>query len=207
MNVTIVDFGLGNLRSLERKLSLSGLSVAVSSDPEAVEAARHIILPGVGNFGPAMERLISTGLATAIKEAVLLRGIPVLGICLGMQLLTEWSAESRSSGLGLLPGRAQQLRSLVGSTLPVPHLGWSRVDWRHPRMWPHHELMPLDCYFAHSYHVVCDDELVLASAVYGLPFVAAIAAGPVVGVQFHPEKSSRSGIAALCNLLELQASR
>lgn len=203
-SVAIIDFGLGNLRSLEHKLSVAGLDVSVVTDPAAVASAGHLILPGVGHFGPAMERLERTGLGTAIVQAVRSAGTPVLGICLGMQLLTEGSEESGTSGLGLISGRTVHLRSLVPAGLPLPHIGWSKVSWREDRLLAGSALDPLDCYFSHSYHVECDEAQVLATASYAAEFVSAVVHQSAVGVQFHPEKSHRSGIVRLVDLILAQ---
>ena len=200
----IIDFGLGNLRSLEHKLSVAGLEARVVTDPAAVLSAAHLILPGVGHFGPAMDRLSETGLGDAIVEAVRTKATPLLGICLGMQLLTDGSEESGTSGLGLIPGRTVHLRNVVPAGFPLPHIGWAEVSWRSDRFSGRSVATPLDCYFSHSYHVECDEERILATANYGTDFVAGVIDGGAAGVQFHPEKSHRSGIDRLVELIAAQ---
>ena len=203
--VTIVDFGLGNLRSLEHKLRVAGLHVQVVSDPAAVAGASHLILPGVGHFGPAMEQLTGSGLSDAILEAVRERSVPILGICLGMQLLTEGSEESGTAGLDLIPGRTTHLKNIVPDGFPIPHIGWAAVSWRAERLPSASASSALDCYFSHSYHVECGEEQVLATASYGVDFVSAVMHGKAAGVQFHPEKSHRSGIMRLVELIDSQS--
>ncbi len=202
--ITIIDFGLGNLRSIEHKLCMAGLDARVVTNPTAVLEAAHLILPGVGHFGPAMDRLTETGLGEAIVEAVRTKATPVLGICLGMQLLTDGSEESGTSGLGLIPGRTVHLRNLVPEGFPLPHIGWAEVSWHSDRFPGGSVSTPLDCYFSHSYHVECGDERVLATTKYGANLVAGIIDGQVAGVQFHPEKSHRSGIDRLVDLIAAQ---
>ncbi len=204
MRTVIVDFGLGNMRSVQHKLGVSGVRADVASTPGGVMAAAHILLPGVGHFGPAMEALEVSGLASAIKEAVLGRGVPVLGICLGMQLLTDGSEESGTSGLSIVSGRTEHLSSIVPGDLPVPNLGWSTVTWNSRISDAFDDASPSDCYFAHSYHVVCDTESVIGTLDYGRIITAAVQSGPAVGVQFHPEKSHRAGMKRLIDLIRWQ---
>ena len=201
----IIDFGLGNLRSLEHKLSVAGLDVRTVTDPTDVLTASHLILPGVGHFGPAMVRLTETGLGEAIVEAVRAQNTPILGICLGMQLLTDGSEESGTSGLGLVPGRTVHLRNIAPAVFPLPHIGWASVAWRPDRLPGGLATTPLDCYFSHSYHVECDEERILATANYGSAFIAGVIEGRAAGVQFHPEKSHRSGIDRLIELIAAQS--
>jgi glutamine amidotransferase len=151
-----------------------------------------------------MERLTRTGLGDAIVEAVRSGDTPVLGICLGMQLLTEGSEESGTLGLGLVPGRTVHLRNIVPTGFPLPHIGWAEVAWRADRLPQASGTTPLYCYFSHSYHVECEQDQILATATYGNSFVVGVMHGGALGVQFHPEKSHRSGIERLLNLIEVQ---
>lgn len=205
MQVTIVDFGLGNLRSLEHKLMLANVEVETTADVKTIESAQHLILPGVGHFGAAMINLKNSLQADAIREAVQGRGASILGVCLGMQLLTEWSDESGSVGLGLIPGVTRSLRPVVEDGLPIPHLGWSEVLWNERPGFSLSEKKSRHYYFAHSYFVECPDEVVLATMRYGSKLVAGIASGSAVGVQFHPEKSHRAGLLDLVAILKWQA--
>lgn len=190
--IGIVDIGLCNLRSVEKAVySRGGDSVFVDA-PSKLEGVERLILPGVGSFRAASERLRATGLADAIVKFAAEK--PILGICLGMQLLAGWGDEHGGSpGLGLIPGRVHRLDP--GPALRVPHIGWNSVQLTrgHPLF---AKIKPQrDFYFVHSFHIVPDNASdVLATTEHGSPFVSAVARGKVVGVQFHPEKSQANGM-------------
>jgi glutamine amidotransferase len=195
--VAVLDYEMSNLLSATKALERLGADVAVVREPEDARDADAVVLPGVGHFGEAMRRIRAQRLDVAVREAVD-RGAPVLGICLGLQLLFAESEESPGAvGLGLLPGAVRRLRT----DRKLPHIGWSRVDWR-----PGSALAPPDpgdaaaatYYFVHSYG--CEPEaedLVLGRAEHGVPFCAAAGTSLVSGVQFHPEKSSAAGLGLL----------
>jgi glutamine amidotransferase len=195
---------MGNLGSIQNMLRRIGAKAAISADPRDIEAASGLILPGVGAFDQGMASLEEHGLLPALGQAVLEQGKPLLGICLGMQLLGRCSQEGSRPGLGWVP--AQTVRFSFGpeqAGLKIPHMGWNTISPARPD----HLLAGLDeaaFYFVHSYHVVCDQpEDVLAFCEHGYPFAAALRKGNVMGTQFHPEKSHKYGMRLLRNFVEL----
>ena len=191
MTVALVDLGYGNIGSIEIALKRLGAEVLRTADPEAIRAAERVVLPGVGAAGYAMGRIDALGL----RETLTRLEQPLLGICLGMQLLFEASEEDGASCLGLIPGRVRRLDPAPGR--PVPHMGWSRLETRGPDMGlARGEFV----YFAHSF--ACDDgPHSLAVADYGRPIPAVVRRGNVLGAQFHPERSSAAGARFLAAFL------
>jgi glutamine amidotransferase len=202
MRVVVVDSGVGNIPNAVRGLTRAGAEVTLSADPEVVAAADRIVVPGVGAFPAAMERLLARGLDVAIREAAK-RGVPLLGICLGHQLLFEGSEEfGETAGLCLLPGRVVSLPA----TVRVPHMGWNALVSR--RSDPLLEGLPDDAfmYFVHSFHAQPDERDLVATVDVGGTAVCAVARrGAVCGVQFHPEKSGAAGSRLLANFLKAAA--
>jgi imidazole glycerol-phosphate synthase subunit HisH len=203
--VGIVDYGMGNRRSVEKALERVGARVLLTGDHDALEAADGLVVPGVGAFPAAMERLRSSGL----DELVVRRaqaGTPVLGLCLGMQLLFERSVElGGDTGLGLLPGEVIELHP-DPPTLKIPHIGWNVVGLT--RTSPLTEGLPERVAFYHVHSFVArpgDAGDVLGRGDYGGPFVSIVARDPIYGVQFHPEKSSTHGLALLRNFTAICA--
>lgn len=202
--ITIVDYGMGNLRSVYNALDLLGAEVEITSDPKQVLGAERLILPGVGAFGLAMRNLRERGLVEALNEKVLNQKTPILAICLGMQLLAQSSNEhGQHQGLGWLSGHVQHFD--VSDNLRVPHVGWNDIT---PQNDP-----PLfkglgttkEFYFVHSYHFVTDDAaIVAATSHYGYDFVSAVHQDNIFGTQFHPEKSQDSGLRILRNFMAWQ---
>ncbi|HEY8501685.1 MAG TPA: imidazole glycerol phosphate synthase subunit HisH [Solirubrobacterales bacterium] len=196
VRIAILDYGMGNLRSVEKALEHVGVTATISNDAGEVRAADGVILPGVGAFPRAMERIGELGLDELIAERRE-AGVPILGICLGLQLLFESTTElGGASGLGLLDGPVAELEA-VG--LKVPHIGWSPVRWeRESRL---AEGIPSETpfYFVHSFAPRPSDSELLGSAEYGARFACAAERGNVFGVQFHPEKSSAAGLRLLSN--------
>lgn len=196
--LTIIDMDAGNLGSVVRAFEHVGASVAVTADPQAVETATALVLPGVGSFGDAMRSLTARGLAEPIRRAVLERRRPLLGICVGMQVLATRGEEfGVHQGLGLVPGQVQPLTSYPGCR--IPNMGWCDVSATcHGNIIPA-ALQGEAYYFAHSYHFVCDDpaHVVATTGWGGQPIVAAVQHGSVAGVQFHPEKSQDAGLELL----------
>lgn len=191
---------MGNLHSVGKALERSGADVSTTSDSDAVDRADALVLPGVGAFPRAMERLTELGLDRSIMRAVT-EERPLLGICLGLQLLFEHSAEQGGAqGLGVLPGRVELLR---GDGLKVPHIGWAEVEWAGDGAIrsgiPDGEAF----YFVHSYVVEPGRSDLLATSEYGAPFACAAGRDGIFGVQFHPEKSSRAGLRLLSNFVEI----
>ena len=203
-SVALLDYGMGNLHSVGKALEVAGAEVNVTPRPDDLDRAEALVLPGVGAFPRAMERLADLGLDRAILRAVG-EGRPLLGICLGLQLLFEYSEEQGGSeGLGILPGR---VTGLEVDGLKVPHIGWARVEWTGDS--PLNEGIPNGeaFYFVHSFVPRPDRPDRLATATYGSPFTCAAGRDGVYGVQFHPEKSSEAGLRLLSNFVESVAER
>ena len=195
--IAVVDYGVGNLFSLRSSLRFIGAESCVSADPETLCAADRLILPGVGAFGDAAEKLRRSGLDRVVIEQAA-SGKPVLGICLGMQLLFEKSEEyGEHDGLGLLKGRVVGMAGRLPGELKIPHIGWNALHIRRraPLL---RDVNEGDCvYFVHSFYAEgCGDSLI-ATAEYGLELTAAVQRGNVMGCQFHPEKSGEVGLRIL----------
>jgi len=197
--ITIVDYGMGNLGSISNMLKKIGFDSRISADPAVIAGAEKLILPGVGAFDAGMENLHAAGVVPALSKRVLEDRVPVLGICLGMHLMTKGSAEGRRAGLGWVD--AEVLRFEPGSrALKVPHMGWNRVQAARSSSLTDDLPEEPRFYFVHSYYPRCRrDADVLLTTVYGEPFHSAFVSGNVYGVQFHPEKSHRFGMALLAN--------
>jgi glutamine amidotransferase len=200
----IVDYGVGNLRSVQRALERLGVSSKISEDPADIVSAPAIMLPGVGAFGDAIRKLRDKGRDEAIREAALKRGTPLLGICLGMQLLARRSAENGChQGLGLIAADVEPLANSVNK-LRLPHMGWNEVTPTGNDALFKDVPNGTDFYFVHSFHTVCDDPAVnVATSRYGIDFCCAVRAGNIMGVQFHPEKSQKYGRQVLQNFLQI----
>ena len=194
--IAILDYGMGNLRSVEKALEHVGATATIGFDPTEVRAADGVILPGVGAFPRAMERIRERGLDELIAERRD-AGVPILGICLGLQLLFESSSElGGGAGLGLLEGEVRELRA---GELKVPHIGWSPVRWERESRLTEGIESETPFYFVHSFAPEARPEELLGSAAYGERFACAAERGNVFGVQFHPEKSSAAGLRLLAN--------
>ena len=189
--IAIIDYGAGNLRSISRALEANGAEVSIMADPQSIRSADRIVLPGVGNAKAAMQRLHESGIAAAVNDTVA-EGTPLLGVCLGMQLLFGEQEEGPTTGLGLLQGSAKRIRG----DLKVPHMGWNTVAFAPGS--PLAELPSMPFYFVHSYvvHPLAESDIA-ATTVYGAPFPSIVIRDNVWGTQFHPEKSGESGIRLL----------
>jgi imidazole glycerol-phosphate synthase subunit HisH len=199
--IAILDYGMGNLRSVEKALERVGAAVEISHDPDRVRAADGVVLPGVGAFPRAMARVRELGLDSLVRER-LEAGAPVLGICLGLQLLFEASVENEGAdGLALMAGGVEPLSA---NGLKVPHIGWSPVRWEHPSRLIDGLDGETPFYFVHSFtpRPATPDE-VLGTAAYGERFACAVERPPLYGVQFHPEKSSAAGLRLLSNFTRI----
>jgi imidazole glycerol-phosphate synthase subunit HisH len=205
-DIAIIDYGMGNLRSVQKALERVGAAAEVTRDRERIEAAAGVVLPGVGAFGACMENLRAYGLIEPIKR-VISGGTPFLGICLGLQLLFEESEEfGPVEGLGILPGRV--VRFAADLPLKVPHMGWNQI--RKTQVVPHLAGIDDDAfvYFVHSYYVVPSDSSLTATRTeYGITFTSAVARDNVFACQYHPEKSQRVGLAILRNFTQLVEGR
>jgi len=203
--ITIVDYGLGNLSSIKNMLRRLGHHTQISSDQEIIGAADKLILPGVGAFDNGMRNIRSKGLEEVLRRKALGEQVPILGICLGMQLLFEGSEEGTEKGLGWIKGRAVRFKfDPEHGALKVPHMGWNLVTPRGDSPLVQGFLPDMRFYFVHSYHVICDDPSdVLLTADYGLKVVAAVRRGNIMGTQFHPEKSHKYGMILLQNFAKM----
>ena len=201
--VALIDYGSGNLRSAEKALARAGGAVVVTSKPEAIASAERIVLPGVGAFGDCMRGLSAvSGMIEALRESVLRRGVPFLGICVGMQLLASVGHEfGDHAGLGWIAGEVDRLTP-SDPALKIPHMGWNELVIARP-----HPLFAgtppgAHAYFVHSYAMKPRDSAhVLATSDYGGAFTAAVGRDNIAGTQFHPEKSQAVGLALLGNFL------
>ena len=199
--VAILDYGMGNLRSVEKALERVGAETEITSDPARAEAADGVILPGVGAFPRAMERVRQLGLDELVAGRIQ-AGAPVMGICLGLQLLFESSVENEgSSGLALLDGVVAPLEA---NGYKVPHIGWSPVHWEHDSELTEGLGEETPFYFVHSFapRPAANGD-VLGTAAYGQRFACAVERPPLYGVQFHPEKSSSAGLSLLANFIRI----
>ena len=202
--IAIIDYGVGNLFSLCSSLNSIGAEAIVTPDPDAIRRADRIILPGVGAFADAAEKLRASGLDQVLLEEAA-RGKPVMGICLGMQMLFEESHEyGIHKGLGLIPGRVIPMAGYIPAELKVPHIGWNPLiikGDKHPLL---RYVEEGDCvYFVHSYFATDCADAVIATAEYGRELTAAVARGNVMGCQFHPEKSGKVGLSILKAFCEM----
>lgn len=202
MAIVVVDYDMGNVGSIVNMLKKIGHAAVVSGDPAVIASADKLILPGVGSFDAGMENIGKRGLVEVLNDKVIARKAPVLGICLGMQLLGSNSHEGQSPGLGWIPAESVKFSS---EALRVPHMGWNEITQPQPHWLFDGEPADMRFYFVHSYHVVVRDAAhAIATATYGLPFAAAIGRDHIVGVQFHPEKSHRFGMQLLRNFATRQ---
>ena len=200
--VCIVDYGLCNLDSVARAVEECGGSPSISHRPEDLRACDRVIIPGVGAFGKAMENLRREGLDQALLEERERRALPVLGICLGMQLLADSGEEGGNfRGLGLIPGRVLRLQRAAAAER-VPHVGWNEIDIVSPHPLVEGLQTGANFYFVHSYHLAAERaDTVVAFTPYCGRFASIVASGDVMGVQFHPEKSQKAGFQLLKNFL------
>lgn len=202
--IAIVDYGVGNLFSLEQSFRAIGATAVVTNDPEVLRKADKILLPGVGAFGDAAEKLRQSGLD---KEVIALAnsGRPLLGICLGMQLLFEEGHEyGCHKGLGLIAGQVKPISEVIPKDLKIPHMGWNRLDsTKQSRLFSNIHDGDF-VYFVHSYYASNCDADTIATAEYGVPLTAAVERGNVFGCQFHPEKSGTVGLEILRTFSEMK---
>ncbi len=202
--IAIIDYGVGNLFSLTCSFRSIGADICVTSDPEEISRADRIILPGVGAFSDAAEKLRQSGLDRVIKDECA-KGKPLLGICLGMQMLFERSFEyGEHKGLGLIKGSIRPISEVIPEGLKIPHIGWNGLSFGEQKDELFKYIEEGDfVYFVHSYYGADCAESVIATTEYGAQLTAAVRSGNVCGVQFHPEKSERVGLAILRAFCEI----
>ena len=201
--VVIIDYGMCNLDSVARAVEECGGHPFVTEDPNKLKSATHIILPGVGAFTDAMSNIIHIGFDVAIKEHVKSGEIPLLGICLGMQLMATKGYEiSEVEGLNLIHGEVKRLKTL-NKEERIPHIGWNEVVLQKECPLFHEIPSGKDFYFVHSFHFICDDNYIIAKTPYADGFVSVVGRDNIYGTQFHPEKSQKLGFAVLKNFLKL----
>ena len=196
--VAIVDYGVGNLFSLRSSFLSIGVETVVTSDPAVLHAADSIVLPGVGAFGDAARKLRDSGLAdVVVAEAK--AGKPLLGICLGMQLLFDKSLEyGEHAGLGLIPGEVRPIAEVIPAELKIPHIGWNALHFNGKKSPLFRYIEEGDfVYFVHSFYATGCEDFTIASSEYGAPLTAAVQKGKIFGCQFHPEKSGKVGLSIL----------
>lgn len=202
MSTVIIDYGMGNVASVQKALKFLNVECTISNDPQVIKQATALILPGVGAFTQGMHNLHESGLIPILNEEVMERKKPFLGICLGMQLLASVGHESgECAGLGWIKGTVQKMEN---PTLRIPHIGWNTISLHKPS-----EIITqdhVDCYFTHSFHFEVEDPSVLLATVdYGSTYVAAIEQDNLFAAQFHPEKSQQVGLAMLGNFFKKYA--
>jgi len=200
--ITVVDYGMGNLGSIQNMFKRIKVAVNVTSDLDKIKKASKLLLPGVGNFDAAMSRINDTGLRDILDEKALIEKVPVLGVCLGMQLLTTYSEEGNISGLGWINASTRKIAAIDG--IKVPHMGWNLVTSSNESLLT--QSLPDDArfYFVHSYSVHVDkQENSILKTKYGIEFDSAIQHGNIYGAQFHPEKSHKFGMSIFKNFAKI----
>ena len=203
--IAIVDYGVGNLFSLRSSFGFIGAEACVTSDPEEIKNADKILLPGVGAFADAAEKLKRSGLAEFLSEEVK-KGKPLLGICLGMQLLFEKSYEyGEHAGLGFIPGSVKPIADVIPAGLKIPQIGWNALHFEREHPLFKNTRKGDHVYFVHSYYAADCAPAVVATTEYGAPLTAAVARDNVMGCQFHPEKSGNVGLGILRSFVEMRA--
>ena len=201
--IRIIDYGVGNLFSLRSSLRAIGIDADYTGDPAEIRKADKLILPGVGAFRDAREALRSTGLDRVVQEEAG-KGKPLMGICLGMQMLFDRSYEyGEYEGLGLIPGEIVPMEGRIPKKLPIPHIGWNELALKQPSPLMKNTANGDYVYFVHSYYAETPAEYVIATTEYGVEMTAAVQKDNVYGCQFHPEKSSEVGLSILKAFCEL----
>jgi len=204
--IVIIDYGLGNLGSIQNMLKRVGYrEVLISKDPNEIDKAEKMILPGVGSFDNGMQKIYDSGLMATLNHQVLEKKKPILGICLGMQLLTNGSEEGKSKGLGWIDAETVKFSfNDDAKELKIPHMGWNEISISKNHALCKNLPNPSKFYFVHSYYVKCNKiEEELMSCSYGIDFSCAIQKDNIMGVQFHPEKSHKFGMEIFKNFVEL----
>lgn len=201
--LTIIDYGMGNLGSIDNMIKRIGYNCNITSDINKIETAEKIILPGVGHFDKAMKNIVDLGLLDIIRKKALVDKTPILGICLGMQLMCKHSEEGNRTGLSLIDGVVKRFSFDEYTNLKIPHMGWNLVKVKKSSPILLNMFEDARFYFVHSYHVVCDRQNdILTTTSYGYDFTSSFLKDNIFGVQFHPEKSHKFGMLLLKNFIE-----
>lgn len=203
--ITIIDYGSGNIRAIGNIYDILKIDYKIAKSPEEVIGAKKIFLPGVGAFDETISRLDQTGFRKVLDFEVLQNKVPIIGICVGMQILAESSEEGKLLGLGYIKGKVKRIdESLLNQKPKLPHLGWNSIEITRQSNLLKNIDSELGFYFLHSYYFECENrEDILATTNYGKPFASAINHDNVYGIQFHPEKSHQNGINLLHNFAKL----
>lgn len=202
--IVLVDYQAGNLGSIQNMFKKVGATIVVSSHPDLIEQADKIILPGIGRFDHCMQALQNTRLIPLLEKRILVDKIPCLGICVGFQMLAEHSEEGDCRGLGWIPAKVKKFQFSLAEKLKIPHMGWNYVRNVKPTALTQNLGEEPRFYFAHSYYMDCPDrQFRMMETDYGIPFTSAVNKENIFGVQFHPEKSHKYGMAILKNFAEM----
>lgn len=203
--ITIIDYGSGNIRAIANIYEKLNIDYSIAKSPEQVVGAKKIFLPGVGAFDETISKLDSTGFREVLDIEVLQNKVPIIGICVGMQILAERSEEGFLNGLGYIKGQVKKIdASLLNQKPSLPHLGWNSIEINHPNELLKNVDPKFGFYFLHSYYFECaNKEDILTTTTYGKPFASAVNHENVYGIQFHPEKSHQNGISLLHNFAKL----
>ncbi|MBN1213871.1 MAG: imidazole glycerol phosphate synthase subunit HisH [Candidatus Lokiarchaeota archaeon] len=201
--ITIIDYGMGNLRSVQKAFERIRVKAIITSREDDILNADKIILPGVGHFERGFANLKKLGIFEILNSAVIEKKIPILGICLGMQLMTEYSEEGNCEGLGWIKGKTRKFNFQI-KKLKIPHMGWNNLNIKRENNLTHNIDNNDFFYFVHSYFVTCDDENdIISETSYGERFVSSFQRDNIYGCQFHPEKSHDAGLQVLRNFAEI----
>ena len=204
LKVVIIDFGMGNLYSIYKKLKLIGANVVISNDPNVISNSAKIILPGVGHFKKAMDNLKNLGLIEVLNESVLEKNKPILGICLGMQLMTSFSEEGNEHGLGWFDCKVSTFKVKDSMRYKIPHTGWNQIEIKKESRLMKNISENSEFYFIHSFHIKSENAKdILNTTQYEYRFTSALEKNNIFGVQYHPEKSHISGFKILENFTKL----
>jgi len=200
--IIIIDYGMGNLGSLANMLKKIQIPVKISSEIADIESAEKLILPGVGSFDHGMQKLHKQNLIEILNKKVMKDRIPILGICLGMQLFTKTSQEGNQKGLGWLDAKTVKFTFNKDSSLKIPHMGWETLTVKKSHFLFNNVKTDAMYYFVHSFHLICNQETdIISTSHYGYDFVSSISKDNIIGVQFHPEKSHKYGMKLLENYI------
>jgi glutamine amidotransferase len=203
MEIVIIDYKMGNIGSIANMIKRIGYQCEITSDTSIIQAAEKIILPGVGHFDKAMQNIASLGLKEIIINKALIDKTPMLGICLGMQIMGNQSEEGVEKGLGIIDADFKKFSFLPDLKLKIPHMGWNTIETKKESSLFKNMPVASRFYFVHSFHAVCNNESdILTTTHYGYNFTSSFAKGNINGVQFHPEKSHKFGMQLLKNFIE-----